>query len=199
MIRNRMEQGATPRIPEHDSVNVEVNKSFKVEPPKGWLRGLSLDEFKGQPQHELYTFQLIGEGESRGKLSVVGVIDTNLAKREDEQLLLPMGTPNMDIRLDPTTGLTVIRSLPIGFRVSFGPYTRERMSSGDLGISIACFGKNYQAKTYDLIFEKSNGEQRAIATADKWQDTQTGKTGPLIFPSGTDFRQIDFLIKNKSR
>lgn len=133
MIGNRLEQRAGLQGPERRSVYVEPNKWFKIEPPRDWLKNL-----------------------------------------------------------------TIIRSLPITFHVSFGPYTRERVKSGDLGISIACLSKEYEALLSDTIFEDSTGDQRAISSSYKWREVQTGKTGPMLFPSGADFRQIAFIIKDSA-
>src|SRR5438034_170805 len=113
---NIMEQHAGPRPPESPVAHVEFNKRFKIEPPRGWLAGLSLNQFKDTygetfTKRELSKIPLVGSDEYTGGVSINGNLIPREVKKE-EQLILPGGTPAIEMTIDPTSGLTLVRSMP---------------------------------------------------------------------------------------
>ena len=189
-------QGEGPPKPEVSALRVEFNKPFQINPPKGFAR-FALEIHYPERDQTLFTQSLIGEGDSEGSVTIDGFVMPDKL-HSGESVLLPAGSPHYELSLDPTTGLTIVNSLPITPHIQFGPVSEEQIDSGEISVSLFSFGKEYQAQPWSLPFGHT-ADPRSITTQNRWLDVDSGKTGPLYLPSGTDFRKIDFVINNNPR
>ncbi|HVZ67741.1 MAG TPA: hypothetical protein VG917_05790 [Patescibacteria group bacterium] len=180
------------------SVGVRLNVPFTVQPRRDFTRTIGTDLHKGYPYGSIrgVSIPLIGVGEEQGKVEIREEFRVR-AIRENEQLLLPGGEPCYDFYMDPKTGKTVARALPISIGLTFGPFTNDEINSGDVSFSILFYGKEFRAHAVSVPFLQS--KRRLLTALDTWEDVDKKVSGPMVFPSGVDFRKIQLVINKNTK